>query len=235
MTDVAVQAVLTLSVTTNVPAQPTFICVWEDFSLCFEGDIALGHSDDCRRGGFNNRHTRTAGAGGSLMHGGRRLGRPLHPLWFFFVRLAGEEEGREGHGLSCTLVRVAFPSRADLTEGHCAHLRTSFTVAAPGFAHRAAAHVPGDGGRQRVLAASRLGRYQEALSLLSWRLNTSIPLQDITGLAGTFETAQCVQTVSVLTDALQGAFVDVLTVSAVESFVALWTGRVVVLHNGLFD
>lgn len=26
----------------------------EDFCLCFEGVIAGGHSDDCRRGGFNN-------------------------------------------------------------------------------------------------------------------------------------------------------------------------------------
>lgn len=45
----------------------------------------------------------------------------------------------------------------------CAHLRTSFTVAAPGFAHRAAAHLLGEVGGQRMLAAPRLGRYQEAL------------------------------------------------------------------------
>lgn len=59
------------------------------------------------------------------------------------------------------------PSLHPLT---CAHLRTSFTVMAPGFAHRAAAHLLGEVGRQRVLAAPGLGRDQEALGLLSWRL-----------------------------------------------------------------
>lgn len=228
VTDVAVQAVLTLSAPTNVPAQPAFICLWQDFSLCFEGVIAGGHSDDCRRGGLNDRHTRTAGAGGSLLHSSRRLWRPLRPLWF--LRLVGEDDS-----LSYILEKVAFPSRADLHEGRCAHLRTSFTVAAPSFAHRAAAHLLGDLGRQRVLAASGLGRHQEAPSQLSWRLDTSSPVHHITGLAGAFEAAQRVQTVSVLTDTLHGALVDILTVSAVESFIALWTGRAVIFHNGLLD
>lgn len=43
--------------------------------------------------------------------------------------------------------------------------------------------------------------------------NTSISLQDKTRFAGTLEAAQCVQTVSVLTDALHGALVDVFRVS----------------------
>lgn len=52
----------------------------------------------------------------------------------------------------------------------CAHLRTFFTVTAPGFAHRAAAHLLSEGGGQRVLTAPGLRHHQEALSLLSWRL-----------------------------------------------------------------
>lgn len=42
--------------------------------------------------------------------------------------------------------------------------------------------------------------------------NTPIPLRDKTRLAGAFETAQSVETFSVLTDALQGALVDVFEV-----------------------
>lgn len=72
--------------------------------------------------------------------------------------------------------------------------------------------------------------------MLSWGLyNTSIPLQDKTGLAGTFEAAQRVKTISILTDALHGALIDILAVSAVESFISLWTGRSIVFHNSLFD
>lgn len=41
--------------------------------------------------------------------------------------------------------------------------------------------------------------------------DTSVPVQHQTGLAGTFEAAQCVQTVSVLTDTLHGALVDIFT------------------------
>lgn len=52
----------------------------------------------------------------------------------------------------------------------CAHLRTFFTVAAPGFAYCAAAHLLGEVGGQCVLTAPVLRRHQEALSLLSWRL-----------------------------------------------------------------
>ena len=40
----------------------------------------------------------------------------------------------------------------------CAHLRTSFTVASPGFAHSAAAHLLGEGRGQRMLAAPGLRR-----------------------------------------------------------------------------
>lgn len=39
--------------------------------------------------------------------------------------------------------------------------------------------------------------------------NTSISLQHITNFAGTLKAAQCVQTVSVLTDTLHGALIDV--------------------------
>lgn len=42
--------------------------------------------------------------------------------------------------------------------------------------------------------------------------NTSIPVQHQTGLAGTFEAAQRVQTVSVLTDTLHGALIDIFKV-----------------------
>lgn len=52
----------------------------------------------------------------------------------------------------------------------CAHLRTSFTVTAPGFAHRAAAHLLGEKRRQRVFAAPGLRHHTEALALLGWRL-----------------------------------------------------------------
>ena len=41
------------------------------------------------------------------------------------------------------------------------------------------------------------------------RTNTSIPDQHRTGFAGTFEAAKCVETISVLTDPLQGTLVDV--------------------------
>lgn len=41
--------------------------------------------------------------------------------------------------------------------------------------------------------------------------NASIPLQHEAGLARTFEAAQGVETVSVLTDALHGALVDIFT------------------------
>lgn len=42
--------------------------------------------------------------------------------------------------------------------------------------------------------------------------DTPIPVQHQTGLAGTFEAAQRVQTVSVLTDTLHGALVDIFKV-----------------------
>lgn len=90
------------------------------------------------------------------------------------------------------------------------------------------------GGRQRVIAAPVVGCYPEALTQ-RWILNTSISLQDKTRFAGTLEAAQCVQTVSVLTDALHGALVDIFTVSAVESFISLGTSRAIVFHNVLFD
>lgn len=47
--------------------------------------------------------------------------------------------------------------------------------------------------------------------------NTSIPVQHQTGLAGTFEAAQRVQTVSVLADALHGALVDIFKVGRCEN------------------
>lgn len=42
--------------------------------------------------------------------------------------------------------------------------------------------------------------------------NTSIPVQHKTGFARTFEAAQCVQTISILTDTLHGALVDIFKV-----------------------
>lgn len=42
--------------------------------------------------------------------------------------------------------------------------------------------------------------------------NTSIPIQNKTGFARAFEAAQCVKTVSVLTDTLHGALVDIFKV-----------------------
>lgn len=178
MTDVPGQAVLTFSMTTNVSAQPAFICRWEDFCLCFEGVIAGGHSDDCRRGGFNNRHTRTGGAGGDLVRSCRCLCmNPLGVLLVFMVAGDGDL-----HRLSYVLQKVAFPSRAEFFEGHCALLRTSFTVSAPGFAHCAAAYHLGVGGRQRVIAAPVVGCYPEALTQRGI-LNTSISLQDKTRFA----------------------------------------------------
>lgn len=67
VTDVTVQAVLALSVTTNVPAQLAVVCVWRDFGLCFEGVVAWSQPDDGRRCGLNNRHTRSTGASGSWL------------------------------------------------------------------------------------------------------------------------------------------------------------------------
>lgn len=118
----------------------------------------------------------------------------------------------------------------------CALLRTAFTVAPPSFAHRAAAHVLGDLGGQGKLATPDVGHYPVALGQLGctqgggdgtflppwgpkdgcWNVlavdqptDTLIPLQDKTGLAETFEAPQSVQTISILTDALHGALVDI--------------------------
>lgn len=67
------------------------------------------------------------------------------------------------HKLSNTERSETFSEWKSLT---CAHLRTLFTILPPGRAHRAAAHLLGDLGGQRMLAAPIVSCHQEALRLL---------------------------------------------------------------------
>lgn len=53
------------------------------------------------------------------------------------------------------------------------------------------------------------GGSQDGMNLSQVLTHTAIPLQHPPGLAGAFETPQCVQTVSILADSLHGALVDV--------------------------
>lgn len=123
VTDVAIKAVLALSMTTNISAQLTLICVDRDFGLRFKRIVAWSYPDDGRRRGLDKEHSRGTDACGS---------------WLSYIRPF--RFGSINQGLSEVLDEVSFSSGTDLIEGRCAHLRTPLTVAAPSLAHSAAAH-----------------------------------------------------------------------------------------------